>query len=326
MKEVRWGFIGCGDVTEIKSGPAFNKISRSQIIAVMRRDGEKAKDYAKRHNIPKWYNDASALINDPDINAIYVATPPSTHAEYTIKSAEAGKAVYVEKPMAASYNECLRMIDSCEKNNVPLFVAYYRRRLPQFVKVKELIDSGIIGEVKFLNIALHLKPYAVDFEKDNLPWRVKPEIAGSGYFYDLASHQFDYLDFLFGVIAEASGCKNNQAGLYDAEDVVTASWIFGNGILGSGSWCFTAPDGHEKDQIEIIGSKGKIVFPTFNRDPINLFSDNINEKFINDWPMHVHQPLLESVISELLGNGISPSTGKTAARTNWVMDRILKKI
>jgi predicted dehydrogenase len=84
MEEIRWGIIGCGDVTEIKSGPAFNKVANSKLVAVMRRDSAKAADYAKRHHVPKWYDDASKLINDPEVNAIYIATPPLQHDYFTI--------------------------------------------------------------------------------------------------------------------------------------------------------------------------------------------------------------------------------------------------
>src|SRR6266481_1427478 len=100
MKKINWGIIGSGDVTEIKSGPAFNKVKNSALVAVMRRNEEKVKDYALRHNVPKWYTDAGSLINDTDVNAIYIATPPSSHEEYTMAALEAGKPVYVEKPMA----------------------------------------------------------------------------------------------------------------------------------------------------------------------------------------------------------------------------------
>src|SRR6187551_1308715 len=104
MEKINWGIIGCGDVSEVKSGPAFNKVNNSSLVAVMRRDGAKAKDYAHRHQVPKWYDDASLLINDPDVNAIYIATPPSSHEEYTIAAIDAGKPVYVEKPMTMNYN------------------------------------------------------------------------------------------------------------------------------------------------------------------------------------------------------------------------------
>src|SRR5438067_2386074 len=120
FNKVRWGIIGCGDVTEVKSGPAFQKIENSELIAVMRRTGALAKDYAERHNVPKWYEEADALINDPDVDAVYIATPPKFHKEYTIKAAKAGKPVYVEKPMARNVAECQEMISACETAGVPL--------------------------------------------------------------------------------------------------------------------------------------------------------------------------------------------------------------
>ena len=146
MSLIRWGIIGCGDVTEKKSGPAFQKADNSELIAVMRRNGKLAEDYAKRNNVPKWYNDAKALINDPDVDAVYIATPPSSHMKYTFEVAEAGKPVYVEKPMGLNYSECLQMIEACDGAGVPLFVAYYRRALPTFLKIKSLIEEKAIGK------------------------------------------------------------------------------------------------------------------------------------------------------------------------------------
>src|SRR4051812_47809361 len=110
MKKIKWGIIGCGDVTEIKSGPAFNKINNSELVAVMRRNADKAADYARRHGVPKWYSDAQELINDPGINAIYIATPPQSHEAYTVQSLQAGKPVYVEKPMATDSAAAARML------------------------------------------------------------------------------------------------------------------------------------------------------------------------------------------------------------------------
>lgn len=321
MNEIRWGFIGCGDVTEIKSGPAFNKIDHSRVVAVMRRDAAKAEDYANRHGVPRWYNDADKLINDSEVNAIYVATPPSTHMEYTIRAAEAGLPVYVEKPMAANYNECVKMIDACKSYNVSLFVAYYRRRLPLFVKVKELVDSSVIGEIQAVCMRLFQRPKSDDFKKNNLPWRVNPEVAGAGYFYDLASHQFDYLDYVFGPIKQVTGNKSNLAALYSAEDTVSAAFEFESGIQGSGIWSFNS--GTELDHVEIVGNKGKIEFSTFDKKPIQLTSENGREIINCDWPDHVHQPLLQTVIEELRGEGKCPSTGQSGARTNRVMDKVL---
>jgi len=323
--KVKWGIIGVGDVTEVKSGPAFNKVENSEILMVMRRTLAKAEDYAIRHSIPNFTNDASDIFNNPEINAIYIATPPSSHAEYVIKAANAKKHVYVEKPMATSYLECKEMIEVCEKNSVKLFVAYYRRMLDYFKKVKELIDSGIIGNVKFVDIKLLFAPDKSDYARDSFGWRVKPEIAGAGYFYDLASHQFDFLDYIFGPIKSVSGNNTNQLGLYDAEDIVSASYLFSSNIIGSGTWCFTMPDDQRIDRTNIQGEKGQINFSFFTHSPIEVITNKGSIEFKIEYPAHVQQQLIESVVKDINGIDGCISTGVSGSRTNWVMDRILGK-
>jgi predicted dehydrogenase len=322
-KTIRWGIIGCGNVTEIKSGPAFHRAEGSQLIAVMRRNGDLARDYSVRHNVPKWYNNADQLINDPEVDAVYIATPPSTHKEYTIKAARAGKPVYVEKPMAVNYYDCLAMAEECERLNVPLFVAYYRRALPRFLKIKELIDEQAIGEVRTVNIRFYQKPSLSDLN-NTYNWRVDPNIAGAGYFFDLASHTIDLLQYYFGSVIKAEGSASNMAGYYAAEDTVSASMIFENNIQASGLWCFCA--GENLDRCEIIGSKGKIVFSTFGDLPVIIKRGEEIEDLNIQHPEHIQQPLIQLITNELLGLGTSPSTGRSGMQTSWVMDRILGRI
>lgn len=316
--------IGCGNVTEKKSGPAFSKIENSLLLAVMNRTPERAEDYARRHSIPRWYSRAADLINDPEINAVYIATPPDSHLQYTRQLARAGKAIYVEKPMARHQQECREMIRICQEAQVPLFVAYYRRRLPKFLKVKDLLDSGVIGEVRAVTITLLLPPRPEDLIKEKLPWRVIPEISGGGYFVDLASHQLDLLDYLLGPIVEASGHKVNQAGWYPAEDAVSARFRFQNGILGNGLWCFTISRANQLDRMEIIGSSGTISFSCFDPSAIIVLSSEGKKEFVLSWPEHVQQPLIQTVVDALRGKGECPSTAASAARTTAVMDAILE--
>ncbi len=323
MKKVSWGFIGCGDVTEVKSGPAFQQIRDSTVVAVMRRDGGKAEDYAARHNIPKWYNDADSLINDPHVNAVYIATPPNVHLEYTIACARAGKPVYVEKPMALNYEQAGKMVEVCKEAGVSLFVALYRRRLPKFLKVKELIESGVIGDIRLVNLMLIFPGSKEDYDRNNIPWRVLPDIAGGGYFYDLAPHQLDILDYILGPISEAKGLVGNQGGFYPAEDIVNAVFRFKSGVVGNGSWCFTTSEESRTDVIEIIGSKGKIEFSTFETTPVKLYVNNGVEVYELPTPKHIQKPLIETVVGELLGRDKCPSTAESALRTSWVMEEIV---
>ena len=320
MTDIRWGIIGCGDVTEVKSGPALQKAAGSSLVAVMRRDGAKAADYAKRHGIAAWYDDADALIADPNVNAVYVATPPSSHADYALRAIVAGKPVYVEKPMARTGDECRRMNAAADAAGVPLFVAYYRRCLPRFVKVKELIDGGAIGDVRTIRITLWRPPSKSDTAGPG-SWRTDPSIAGGGLFVDLASHTLDLLDHLCGPIATAYGHATNLGRTYDAEDTVVGHFRFANGALGTGSWCFAAGD--SRDEVDIIGSRGRIAFSTFGEKPVTLERAAGAESFEIAHPPHVQQPLIQTVVDALLGRGECPSTGKSAARTSVVLDTLL---
>ena len=240
MKIIKWGFIGCGEVTEKKSGPAFSEVAGSMVEAVMSRSEVKARKYAERHQIQKWYTDAQELIDDPDVNAIYIATPPSSHATFAIMAMKAGKPVYIEKPLAASYEDCARINKISSDTGVPCFVAYYRRYLPYFQRIKSIIDAGVIGKIINVQIRFAVPAPDLDYNSPNLPWRLQPDIAGGGFFYDLAPHQLDLLQYYFGVITEANGICANRGGLYKAEDSVSACFKFENGLPGSGSWCFVA--------------------------------------------------------------------------------------
>lgn len=324
MKLISWGFIGCGEVAELKSGPAFNDVTGSHVEAVMSRTEERARSYAERHGVNKWYTDAQKLIDDPNVNAIYVATPPSSHATFAIMAMRAGKPVYVEKPLASNYEDCARINRISEDTGVPCFVAYYRRYLPYFQRVKEIINSGQIGQVAYVQVRFTTPPRPEDYQ-ENKPWRLIPDIAGGGYFYDLAAHQLDLLQDLFGVIVRAHGYKTNRAHLYDAEDTVSASFRFENGLVGSGSWCFVGHESAREDRIEVVGDKGMVSFSVFSYEPIRLVTSD-GEQFIEvENPDYVQLPLIKSVIEDLQGFGMCRCTSVSATPVNWVMDRILGK-
>ena len=326
MKQINWGFIGCGEVTEKKSGPAFNEVEGSQVVAVMSRSENKARSYAERHHVRKWYTDASELIEDPDVYAVYIATPPSSHATFAIMAMRAGKPCYIEKPLAASYNDCIRINRISEQTGVPCFVAYYRRYLPYFQKVKEIIESGTIGNVVNVQVRFSVPPRDLDFQSGKeMPWRLQPDIAGGGYFYDLAPHQIDLLQNLFGVITRAHGYPANRAHLYQAEDTLSACFFFESGIPGSGSWCFVGHESAKEDCIEVIGEKGSLSFSVFTYQPIEVITSEGKNLITVPNPPYVQLPLIKSVIQHLQGIGKCDCTSVSATAVNWVLDRVLWK-
>lgn len=325
LDEVRWGIIGCGAVTEVKSGPALQQVAGSSLVAVMRRDGAMARDYAQRHGVPRWYDDAQALIDDAEVNAVYVATPPSTHMDYALRVIAAGKPVYVEKPLAMTAEEGTRIIQASRVAGVPAFAAYYRRMLPRFHAVRRwLLDEQVIGAPRLVNIVYHAPHDAASYaDPQQLPWRVRPELAGGGLFVDMGCHTLDLLDWLMGPIVSANGVASSQLGAYPAEDSVAMSFAFGSGVLGTGAWHFGSAT--YEDRVEIIGERGRMQFATFGDGPIRLENDSgSTEHHINN-PAHIQQPLITSIVAELRGEaGACPSTVETANRTGWVIDQVLQ--
>ncbi len=323
INEVKWGLIGCGDVTEVKSGPPLQLTPHSNLVAVMRRNGVLAEDYARRHNVPRWYSNADELISDPEVNAIYIATPPDSHLEYAVKGMRAGKPVYVEKPMARSYAECLEMNNVSLETGMPLFTAYYRRTLPAFLKVKELVDEKAIGAVRLVNVRFY-SPAENEVESQVASWRYRPEISGGGLLFDLASHTLDFLDFVFDPIEKVKANALNQAHLYPAEDLVIGNWVHESGVAGTGTWCFTTSTKNNLDEVEIIGDQGRILFSTVKSIPVILENNTGHYEFPFERPKHVQSFLIEKIVASLRGEGESPSTGITGARTSRVMDEMVR--
>jgi len=319
MDAVRWGIVGCGNVTEVKSGPGFQKADGSSLVAVMRRDRTKAEDYARRHGVPRVHDSADALILDPGVDAVYVATPPSSHLELALAVAAAGKPCLVEKPMAMSHAECVSMNEAFRAAGVPLFVAYYRRALPRFLEVRRLLNAGAIGPVTDVHVRI-AEPLAQGDAAAG--WRFDPAIAGAGLFYDLASHCLDLLDFLLGPIAQASGHAVNTGGAYAAEDVTAGAFRFERGTAGTGAWNFNAD--RSEDWMVFSGPRGQLHTPVFTDGDVVVTRGGHEEVFPLRNPPHVHQPLIQTIVDELRGRGRCESTGESGARASWVMDRMLE--
>jgi predicted dehydrogenase len=326
MGKINWGIIGCGDVAEVKSGPAFNKVNKSSLVAVMRRDAEKAKDFALRHQVPKWYADAASLINDPEVNAIYIATPPSSHEEYVLAASEAGKPVYVEKPMSVNSAAASRMAKTALAKNIKLVVAHYRREQPLFKKIKQLIDDKAIGEIRFARIEVRKKPVsAQEMANPGRAWRVDAAVAGGGLFNDISPHQLDMMYYFFGEIEKAAGVAVNQQKLYQADDLVAGNILFKNGIIFSGVWCFNAAEDMEEDNCEIIGSAGKINFSFFEHKPVLIIRNGKTETISFDPLPHVQQPMIQQVVNYFLGEGPNPCRGDEGVTVMELIDRFAGK-
>ena len=315
--------IGCGDVTEVKSGPAFGKVPHSKLVAVMRRDAAKAADYAQRHAVARWYSDAKELIADPHVNAIYIATPPDSHEGYALQAIAAGKPVYIEKPVTLDAPSAQRIADAVAASGVKASVAHYRRRQPLFQKVKALLDKGSIGEVRTVELRFY-KPYMPFGEA--LPWRLNPAVSGGGLFHDLAPHQLDLMRYFFGSAKEFSGMATNRGGYYSADDTVAGQILFQNGVLFNGSWCFAAYPANAPNLCTITGSEGMLTFSIFDLEPVRLITAAGTQSFSFEPLQHVHQPLIEAVVPYFRGEGANPTPIEEAVEVMQWMDAFTKKI
>ena len=317
LTHVRWGIIGCGDVTEVKSGPAFARLPESSLTAVMRRDAAKAADYARRHGVPRWTTDADEILLADDVDAVYVATPPASHAEYALRAAAAGKPVYVEKPMATSLAEAEAMVRACDAAGVPLFVAYYRRALPRFALVGDAIAQGEVGEPRLVTLDLHVPPPA---GPERAGWRWDPEVAGGGMVMDLGSHGLDLLDHWLGPIEAFHALRATRLPWSRVEDQLVAAFGFAAGVQGTATWGFNGAS--RRDAITVFGSTGSVSVPLLSEGPVTFERDGASPRVVEvPHPAHVQEPLIASINAELLGRGDAcPSTGASALRTQRLLD------
>lgn len=310
LGEVVWGIIGCGDVTEVKSGPALRQVPGSRLAAVMRRDGAKAADYARRHRVPRWYDDAAALIADPEVNAVYVATPPDSHREFTVAALGAGKAVLVEKPMAARLADCEAMVAEAEAAGRPLFVAYYRRSLPRFEKMRALIQEGAIGTPRCVAVKQLVPVGDCPAER----WKVEPAVNGGGLFIDVQTHVLDWLDHVFGPALGVSGEIARVSEAYPAEDLVAYTLRFAGGLIASGLCCYAAD--RREDSVTVHGDAGEVSMSFLTPGPVVLRRGAEERHFDLPDPAHVHQPFIAAVVAQLRGGPPAPCLGADGLRTS----------
>lgn len=325
MNQINWGIIGCGNVTEKKSGPAFNKVPNSRLVAVMRRDAEKAADYARRHQVPRWYSDATALINDPEVNAIYIATPPSSHELYTLEALAAGKPVYVEKPMCLDAAGARRMQEAAHRFQSKLVIAHYRRAQPQFLKIKSLLEQTFIGQVYLVKMDLLQNQRDIVLAGEAENWRLNPSISGGGLFHDLAPHQLDLMQFYFGEVAHASGIAWRQLSKNAAPDLVSGHILFKNGVVFNGNWCFSVGTHEEMDICEIIGEHGLIRFSVFSQSLTVIKNGEVTSHPFDPLP-HVQQPMIDQVVAYFLGQRDNPASAEEATATMELLDTFTETI
>jgi len=319
LSEIKWGFIGCGSVVETKSGMAFNNVKNSSVHAIMRRDLRKSKASAQKLNAKCAYDNVTDLLNNEDVNAIYIATPPGLHYEQAMACARAGKPTYIEKPFARSFSESREIVKCFEMNAVPLFIGHYRRALPKFRKLKELIDKKVIGEVCEADFRLE----RVYSENDVNKWLYNPIMSGGGKFFDIAPHTIDILVYLFGDFKTVTGLAVNNNKAYMVEDVVTMNFQTYTDVIGTAN--FNTISNKKRDEMLITGSKGQIIFSIHGSNDITIKTDKGTEYLTFETPQLIEEPMIRNVVEALRGNEKPLCSGGDALETTRVIDIILDK-
>jgi predicted dehydrogenase len=287
---------------------------------VSRAQSELAESFAKKFGAKRWYADWRDLLNDEQINAVYIATPVHLHAEQTIAAAEVGKNVLCEKPMALNVAECDRMIDACLRNKVKLGVAYYRHFYPVVRRIKEIVQSGEIGSpvVAQMNAFEWFDPPA----SHPRAWLLKKELSGGGPMFDFGCHRIEVLLDLFGGAKEVRATKTNTYFKREVEDVAAAMFQFEQGTCATLTVAHSARE--PQDTLDIFGSKGSIHVSVLNDGMLRVSSAAGQRTESHPPATNIHQPLIEDFVRAVLENRppvVTGEIGRTVAAVEDLVNR-----
>lgn len=319
-KQIRWGFLGCGNVVRKKSGEAFRAVPNSTIAAIMRRDLAAAEEAATHFGAPFFCNTIEELFAS-DIDAVYIATPPGLHKEQALKCLAAGKPVYLEKPFARNYTEAQELTETFRKAGIPLYVGHYRRALPRFLKIRQLLENGAIGQVQAVDF--YLKRIFNPKEATE-KWLYNPVLSGGGKFYDIAPHTIDIFQFLFGEIREVSGTAVHRDNDCPLENEVTMDVVTQRNIRGRLAFYCAAEE--KADRMIVTGTEGTMEFSVHGKMDIvirNIQGNPVEKREIRD-PVTVEQPMVQSVVEDLLGLSRCESRAEMVLSTYAVIDNVLE--
>lgn len=322
MEEVRWGLIGCGDIAYKSVAPAIQNSENSVLVTVNRSDFSKAESFAAEFGAEKWTAKWQDLVIDEAINSVYVATPVYLHAEQTIAAAEAGKHVLCEKPMALNASECRKMIDASAANGVKLGIAYYRHLFPPVNRIKEIIESGEIGQI------VHIQ--ANNFENFNLPpgapryWFLQKELAGGGPMMDMGCHRIEIFTNLLGPVQKTDSFLDNVVYKREVEDTATVHFEFENGataVLVSSHGVF-----EPRDTLDIFGNKGSIHVPVLDEGTMVIKTDKGTRTEEHPNHKNFHQPLIDNFVQSIMEDSRPSITGETGMEIAILLDKIYGRV
>lgn len=259
-----WGILGAGDIARKHMAPAMQNAAGHRIGAIMRRDPEQARQFGLDFGVDRVYTNAADLVNDASVDAVYIATPPSSHAELTALAAAAGKHVICEKPIASSVAEARAMIEVCARHEVRLMICHYQRFNTRHQRIHDWIRQGVIGRV--VSVRMNFSSYSPPGPD---AWRYSRAISGGGPSMDLGSHCLDLLMYTCGPIETSAVLTDTLAYDIDVEDTATMLLRLSSGAQATVTthWSAQPPDAETSNALEIWGTAGSILtYPLYSKD------------------------------------------------------------
>ncbi len=305
---LRWGLIGCGDISEKRVAPALRAAPGSQLVAVARARAELAAAFAARHGASRSFADWRDLVRDPEIDAVYIATPVRHHAEQTITALEAGKHVLCEKPMALGVAECERMRDAARTGARRLGIAYYRHLYPAVIRLRELLASDEIGRPVFAQVqAFEMFDPPADHPR---AWLLTKAQSGGGPMMDFGCHRIQILLDLLGPAREVSGfAANVRFKAREVEDTCVAHFRFESGAAAVLAVSHAALE--PRDSFEIYGTLGSAHVPVLNQGLIRIVTRAGARGESHPPHANLHQPIVEDFVAAVRDNR-APAVGAEA--------------
>ncbi|MBA7518925.1 Oxidoreductase P35 [subsurface metagenome] len=315
-EELNWGIIGCGDVVERKFMPSIIKTKHSKVTAVFGRDRDKVEAFTKKYDIQKSYTSIDDFLKDKEIDIVYIATPTYVHAEQTIMSANAGKHVLCEKPMALNVKEGKEMITAAKANQVQLMIAFYRRFYPVVTKIKEIISMELIGKLITARVFSGSLYSPTSKQKHN--WRGDASLSGGGWIWDVGSHRLDLLVFLLGKPEEVSAYLSSVYIDLQVEDSCVLILEFENKIQLSSTFNWNIYGSF--DEFAIYGTEGYVKTCDLETGDLIVCTKESHSSYHLPRVLPTHLPVIENFTKSINEGRKNICTGEMGLETSKILE------
>lgn len=319
---IRWGLVGTGAIAQKRVGPALIQANHSQLVAVCDVVESAARDFGVSFQVPAVYTSLEELLANPEIDAVYLATPVFLHAAQAKQALRSGKHVLVEKPMALTVAEGQEMIQVARETGHTLATAYYRRFYPKVKRAQRLIEDGTLGQVIMVVSVYHTWYNPAPGAPGS--WRAQKAKAGGGVLWDMGSHRFDLLVGLFGMPDQIWATTDTQVHGYGVEDTAVVYLKLGNGVRCVSTWQWNSQAW--VDHLSIIGTRGKIVLEPVDSPNFTLYIGQERSQERQDetipLPENVHLPMIQDFIDAIRQGKEPLETGEEGLKTTRILAAI----